>query len=192
VANWETKRSETLQVESMDTTDTTNNIRARRGYVSMSWSEGTRHTVPIGTTVEQFRKNSNIYVCYWTVHNSRPKRYVCGGGRPFANVCLNSNCGQQLEKLTLVVKFKGEKYHANTPVLGWCECICCMRCLASMPLVEGEWRECPGCRSERAHQDAYLMFPLTVEGQAYNIALGKKYARERVRREEAEEEQINR
>jgi hypothetical protein len=52
-----------------------------------------------------------------------------------------------------------------------------------MPLQEGgEWRACPGCETKKGHQEGYLMYPLTEEGQAYNIQLGKVLQRERRRR----------
>jgi hypothetical protein len=149
-------------------------IVPRAGFVSMCWTEDTRHTVPLGTSAEEFRQTQIIYVCYWMIHNSKPSRYVTGSGRPFAAVCLNSGCGQELAKITTVVKVKEHKFHANTPVLGWCACICCRRCVTKMPVAnEGEWRACPGCAEQKGHQEGYFMYPLTQAGQSYNIQLGK-------------------
>jgi hypothetical protein len=155
----------------------------RPGYVSMCWDSNTRHTFPLGTSGEEFRSTRIIYVCYWTLHNSRPSRSVTGSGRPFPPVCLNATCGQLFEKITAVVNVKEEKFHANTPILGWCACVCCKKCVAAMPVVKGQWKACPGCRSPFAHQERYLMYPLTEEGQMYNIGLGKLSKKKRVERE---------
>jgi hypothetical protein len=165
------------------TTGKESRSRAEPGFVSMCWTSDTRHTVPLGTSSEEFRRTRIIYVCYWMIHNSKPSRYVTGTGRPFASVCLNAACGQVLEKITTVVNINEEKYHSNTPVLGWCACICCRRCVTNMPVQDGgRWRACPGCEEKKGHQEGYLMYPLTAEGQAYNIQLGKVLQKERRRR----------
>ena len=147
---------------------------ARKGIVVMSWDRETRHTVPVGTTWAEFNKTSVMYSSYWTLHNSKPCNHVCGSGRPFAAVCLNAECGQQLEKMTTVVDTREERFHANTPVLGWCACICCKRCVMESPVIDGQWRECPGCGYDKSHRHTYLMYPLTWEGETYNIQLGKE------------------
>ncbi len=84
----------------MKTGEEETRVEADRAFVSMSWEEDTRHTVLLGTTLEEFGRTSRIYAGYWTVHNSQPYNHVCGGGRPFSAVCLNTDCGQVLEKMT--------------------------------------------------------------------------------------------
>jgi hypothetical protein len=152
-------------------------VKARTNYVSMSCDDWTRHTVPLGQTWKEFEKNYVVYSCYWTLHGSRPFNCISGSGRPFPPVCVNHKCGQALEKTTTIVGKNEENYHANTPVLGWCACICCKRCVAGkVPSILGldTWRECPGCGFTKSHQESYWMYPLTGDGQSYNIELGKQ------------------
>ena len=146
----------------------------RTGIVRMSWDENTRHTVPLGTTWKEFQRTWVMYASYWTLHESRPYNHICGSGRPFAPVCLNGKCGQQLEKMTMIVQVEEAKMHANTPLLGSCACICCRRCVTGMPVKDKLWRECPGCGYEYSHRDTYLRYPLTWEGEKFNIQLGKE------------------
>jgi hypothetical protein len=144
---------------------------AQGEYVNMSWhGKDPRKTAVALDTISR----EVVYECYWTMHNSRPQNFVSGSGRPFAPVCMNTGCGQELGKMTMIVEIREEKLHANTPVLGWCACVCCKRCVAGMAVVDGEWRACPGCGYHLGHRDTYLMYPLTREGRWYNIQLGKQ------------------
>ena len=52
----------------------------RTGIVTMDWDENTRHTVPLGTTLEEFRRTKIMYASYWTLHDSRPYNHICGSG----------------------------------------------------------------------------------------------------------------
>ena len=146
----------------------------RTGILRMNWDENTGHMVPIGTTWKEFRKSCVMYVSYWTLHESRPYNHICGSGRLFASVCLNRKCGQLLEKTTMIVQVEESKMHANTPLLGSCACICCRRCVTGMRLRDKLWRECPGCGYEYGHRDTYYMYPLTGEGESFNIQLGRE------------------
>ena len=154
-------------------------IKASWAEVSMNWEQSTRHTVQVGTTHEEIRRTRRIYTGYWTIHRSKPYNHVCGGGRPFSAECLNSNCGQTLDKLTTLVGVKEANYAANTPVLGWCACVCCRRCIMTMPVLGSGWRKCPGCGDTEGRQDEYLMYPLTREGADYNRKLGRESQKKR-------------
>jgi hypothetical protein len=169
-----TKRSEDIDTKMTAKDKHGEGVKPRRGFLSMCSNVGTRHTVPLGMGADEFYRTCNMYVCYWKLHHSAPSMFVSGSGRPFPAVCVNGSCGQELEKVTLLVSVKEEMFHANTPMLGWCECVCCKRCVKSMPLVRGEWRQCPGCRSPFAHQESYLMYPLSSSGQIYNDKMREK------------------
>jgi hypothetical protein len=143
----------------------------RNGAISMTASTGTRHTVPLGMSREEFDKVKVIYTAYWTLHKAWPCRMVSGGGRPFAPRCMNPECCEELSKLTMLINRNEEDFHARTPILGWCACISCKRCVAEMPL-EKQYRACPGCGDEAAHQEGYHMYPLTEEGCLLNYSLG--------------------
>jgi hypothetical protein len=153
----------------------------RGGHVSMTWHLNTRHTVPLGKTSEEFDERTMVYGSYWTMtEDGTPYSNVTGGGRPFWAVCIK--CGQEMEKVPAVVGVSCDKYHDDMPVMGWCACICCKRCVDGMPLIDLEWKACPMCRDEHAHQQDYLMYPLTEEGREYNVHLEQAYTTERRKR----------
>jgi hypothetical protein len=151
----------------------------RAGVVPLDCDARTTHTVPLGTSGEQYERVGIVYVSYWTMlKDGSPYKHVRGPGRPFWPVCVNVECGRALKTVPAIVGVECDRHNAGTAVLGWCACVCCINCIISMPLLEGGWRACPCCRSAGAHQDDWLMYPLTEEGREYNVHLEREYTTE--------------
>lgn len=132
------------------------------GYISMCLNKNVKTRAPFGTSVEEFRRSQVIYFAYWTVHKSKPHHFQTGTGRPFSPVCLRPSCGQVLATGKTGVPGDETSLSSNTPILGWCECLCCKKCVSESPLVQGEWRACPGCEYRFSHQNTYYMYPVTM------------------------------
>jgi hypothetical protein len=132
------------------------------GYISMCLNKNVKTRAPFGTSVEEFRRSQVIYYAYWTVHKSKPHHFQTGTGRPFSPVCLRPSCGQVLATGKTGVPGDETSLSSNTPILGWCECLCCKKCVSESPLVQGEWRACPGCEYRFSHQNTYYMYPVTM------------------------------
>jgi hypothetical protein len=152
----------------------------RAGVVPLNCDAGTSHVAPSGTSWDEYNKVSNLYVSYWTMlPNGSPYLNVSGVGRPFWPVCVNEECGRALETVPATVGIVPGKYKEDTPVLGWCACVCCKQCVTTMPLLDCNWRACPSCGNKRAHQVDFLMHPLTEEGREYNVHLEREHSTER-------------
>jgi hypothetical protein len=141
--------------------------------VSMCNPNGTRHTVRPHVEMEEFRRTSVEYMAYWTMHHSETHHFHMGSGRPFTPVCLGRNCGRVLETRTTLVDGPEESFGAGTPVLGWCECLCCKKCVSESPLRQGEWRACPACLYRFAHQETYYMYPVVLGDKAQKASTKK-------------------
>jgi hypothetical protein len=152
----------------------------RAGVVPLNCDARTSHVAPSGTSWDECNKVSNLHVSYWTMlPNGSPYLNVSGVGRPFWPVCVNEECGRALETVPAALGIVPGKYKEDTPVLGWCACVCCKQCVTTMPLLDCNWRACPSCGNKRAHQVDFLMHPLTEEGREHNVHLEREHSTER-------------
>ncbi len=157
--------------------------RPRMGVVEAFHDDKFRSSnYPFGMSPDEFERRSVVYNTYYTLHCSRPFSYCdYGSSRPYPPLCMNPDCRQELAKITLLVKVRADKLHANTPILGWCSCICCKGCVGRMPSVDN-YRGCPACRDNLSHQDFYLMYPLSASSVDYNRGRSKQNVMEMEKR----------
>jgi hypothetical protein len=142
----------------------------------------TSSNYPFGMSEDEFERRSVVYETYYTLHYSRPYSYCdYGSSRPYPPLCMNADCRQEIAKITLLVNVRADKLHANTPILGWCSCICCKGCVGRMVSVDN-YRGCPACGHNLSHQDFYLMYPLSSSSVDYNRVRSKQNVMEMEKR----------
>jgi len=136
----------------------------RTESVSMCWTENQRHAVPAGMTATQLRNNHTTYHAYY-VYDARDlmEHIHMGQGRPFATICLGCHVDFGQNPVNVSVGVPEDMRPSDTPVLGLCCCVTCLKCVYSMPLLDGKWRPCRACLDPYAHEAGHLMYTATMD-----------------------------